>query len=78
MVTCPEPLLTLRKPGEASPTADNMEPGEDKCITVPGIKWADQSSKSEPGLLATTYLKKQSQEKSRSQVEKTEQGLRGR
>ena len=49
------PLL-LGKPGEMSPTAESMEPGEDKYVTVPGIKWADQNLKSEPGLLATTYL----------------------
>lgn len=57
--------------------ADGTEPRGGKCIKVTGIKWADQNRKSEPRLLATTFLKS-SQEKSKAQVEMTEQRLRVR
>lgn len=73
---CQEPLF-LGNPGEVGPVADGTEPREGKCIKVTGIKWADQDWKSEPGLLATTFLKS-SQETSKAQVEMTEQRLRVR
>lgn len=74
---CTKSLSVPGKPGEASPVADGSEPREGKCIQVTGVKWVGQNRKSEPGLLATTFLKS-SQEKSKAQVEMTEQRLRVR